>query len=239
MVSQDEISGSDYWGSFLGLATERVDKKSGTTFRILTRNNNSVVERILDQDGIPGDPINIAFRGEFLNGTAAEDGKMVVAGSSNNTLQSRTFHPPGALRQIPTSDYLHSLSLSGAISSKLYLKPYRLLFYRIIREGSDGLVTRIIMRRFDDATGKSIGMSKFFTEFEPLRYYSNEKSVAVTPDAKIVFYTRYDSFCGSLLLWGQLFNPQTLKKIGSPQVVIGCDSTYMSDIGGIDVAQLD
>jgi hypothetical protein len=240
LFSQDKITGSDYWGSFLGLTTERVEKKSGTTFRILTGHNNSVVERILDQDGVPGNPILTAFRGEFLSATAAEDGKMIVASNFNKTIQSRTFHPAGAIQQIRISDDIFSLSLSGSMTSSRYLKPYRLLFYRVIRREGEGLITRIIMRRFDNGTAKSIGMSKIFTEFEPLRYYSFEKSVAVTPDAKVIFYTRYDSSCDALLLWGQVFNPQTFKKIGAPQRLIGCDSpAYRFDIGGIDVAQLD
>jgi hypothetical protein len=244
LSSGDAILPRDYWWSVAGLATEKVENKSGTSYRLLMTNGNNVVERILDADGTPGNPINTAFEGAYLNPTSSEDGKMVVAESTNNVLRIRTFHPSGIIRQFKQSaDYLYSLTLSGAIpASAHYTKPYRLLLYRVVRDEPQGLVSKIMMQKLDNATGKPLGDPKIFKDFEPVQYFygeQNYKSVAVTPKGNLVFYTQFDESCGKHLLFGQLFNPETSKNTGAPQVLIGCDSMYNSpDFQGIDVAEL-
>jgi len=243
LSSRDAILQPDYWWSVVGLATEKVEKKSGTTYRLLLTNGNRVVERMLDADGTPGNPTNVAFQGEFLNPTSSEDGKMVVA-EGNNLLRIRTFHPSGVIRQFNhTPDYFYSLTLSGPIHASPRSKPYRLLLYLVVREDPQGVVSRIMMQKFDNATGKVLGDPKVFTPFESVRYFytvNNHKSVAITPEANLIFYTKYDESCGKHLLWGQIFNPENLKNIGSPQVLIGCDSSYNNrDFQGIDVAELE
>jgi hypothetical protein len=242
LSSNDAILQPDYWFSFAGMATEKVEKKSGTSYRILMTSSNKVVERMLDGDGVPGNPINVAFEGEFLNPTASEDGKMVVAETYNNVLRTRTFHPSGVIRQFKhTPDYFNSLTLSGPIApSGRYPKPYRLLLYCVNRDDPQGPISRIMMQKLDDATGKLLGAPKVFTPFQRIQYFyseHNHKSVVVTPKANLVFYTKYDQSCGKNVLLGQLFNPQTFKNIGTPQVLIGCESR--SDIQGIDVAQTE
>lgn len=243
LSSKDVILQPDYWWSVAGMATEKIEKKSGTSYRLLMTSGNRVVERMLDGEGTPGNPINVAFQGEFLNPTSSEDGKMVVA-EGNNVLRIRTFHPSGVIRQFKHSpDYFYSLTLSDPIVASSSSKPYRLLLYRVVRDDPQGPVSGIMIQKLDNATGKPAGGPKIFKNFEPTQYvYSvnNHKSVAVTPKGNIVFYTQYDQSCGKYLLFGQILNPQTSKNIGAPQVLIGCDSSYnRPDFQGIDVAELE
>jgi hypothetical protein len=244
LSSSDALLPADYWWSVAGLATEKVQKKSETSYRVLMTSANRVFERMLNAEGTPGNPINVAFEGDYLNPTSSEDGKMVVAESTNNVLRSRTFHPSGIIRQFKQSaDYLYSLTLSGPIAASAhYSKPYRLLLYRAIRDDPQGPTTGLMLQKIDNATGKPIGDPKVFKDFRPTQYIydvHNHKSVAVTPKGNLVFYTQYDESCGKYLLFGQLFNPETSKNVGTPQILVGCDSSYdKADLQGIDVAEV-
>lgn len=120
---------------------------------------------------------------------------------------------------------------------------YKSIFRRVVRDDPQGPVSKIMMQKLDNATGKPIGDPKIFKDFRPTQYiYSvhNYKSMAVTPKGNIVFYMQYDESCGKHLLFGQILNPETSKNIGTPQVLVGCDSSYNNrDFQEIDVAELE
>jgi hypothetical protein len=118
------------------------------------------------------------------------------------------------------------------------------VLYRINRGSLEEPTRAIMMQKLDNATGKFIGDLRTFDGFRRIEYFysvKNYKSVAVTPAGNVVFFTTYEEACSRELVWGQVFDPQNLKKIGSPQLLIGCNtlSTGGKYIQGLDVVKLE
>lgn len=105
------------------LATERLQKPSGLSLRLLLQNRSIVEERKLDSNGVPGPPETVVFRDaldeNFYNSSAAEDGKMVVASAQKNganLIAVRTFHSKGPIRVMQIEDQAWSPTLSGPVT---------------------------------------------------------------------------------------------------------------------------
>ncbi len=231
------------------LSTARLQKRSGVSLRLLVENLGKIEERRLGENGIPRTAQEIPFPKGSRSPTASEDGKFVAALYGAQII-ARSLHPQGPIREIQSRDSPVALALSGPVtrssqSTGSVPASYRFLFFRVYRdlpdsEGSANLKTRIMRQMIDDSTGEFIGSPKAFTSFKTVPYYyPYHQSVTVSPSANLVFFTEFDASCNRNILRGQVFNPQTQKKVGSSQLLIGCSEFPDRDDSQIDVVQFE
>lgn len=178
---------------------------------------------------------------------------MFVSTFTENThseIQLQTLHPTGPMIGIQVPKDSSSPVLSGPVGPSSTVSAgglavsKRFLFFRVMRDfgtnGNPNLMSQVMLQRIDNTTARFIGVAQPFTKFQNTRFYDYSQSVAVTPGSDAVIYTEWDALCGKNVLKAQVFDPQTGRKVGSPQSIIGCSESLLSGSGisgGIDVAQ--
>jgi hypothetical protein len=235
------------------VSTETIRKPSGYDLRLLLWNGEKLEERKLKKDGSPR-RVHQEFSDDGLSGHAvAEDGKMLAATFAADIwtapfgIEVRTFHPKGPVQQMQSNDLPFGMALSGPLvkilsnttSAESVARPYRYLFFREFRNlDSSNPQTRIMRQKIDDSTGDFKGQPKSVTKFNDEFYAIGSDSIAVTPEANIILYSQFDASCKKVVLMAQVFDPQSSKNVGLPQVLIGCSEVDgdFPIVRGIDIA---